>query len=100
MSRIISAAVLGAAFAARNPSTETGGRLASVEAQAMKGLSSMTTTRWVKATEHFFVKGEIVCSGDLVEVTEDDAKRLIRDDQAVAVTDEDLASAQKSSKGK
>ena len=80
--KVHSAASVSAAFAARNPGSA--GELPSIEAQAMKGLSSLTSTKWVKATENFYVSGEPVLVGDLVEVQEADANRLIRGNQAVA----------------
>ena len=110
MSRIIAAAAIAAGFAARYPShsgtlesLEAGaakGKLPSVEAGAVKGFSAVSgKLQWVRAKEHFYVSGEIVQSGDFVQVQERDARTLINSHQAEEATQEAVdAAAQKSSK--
>ena len=112
MSRIITAAALSASFNARNPAPaeqsgtvatiSASGVLPEVRAQAMRNYSQVSgSLQWVKAKEHFFVAGETVLEGDLVQVTELDAKRLRNIGRAEFATDEEVAAAQgKATKGK
>lgn len=118
--RLITAAVLSAAFNARHPhsveggtvdlaaSAETGSRsetVDSIQAQAMRSYSQVSgPLAKIKATEHFYVAGELIMAGDIVEVTDSDAKIIVNAGRAEFATDEDVAAAtaetQKAAKGK
>lgn len=100
--RILSAALVAAAFESRHPnadvidSIEAGtGKVEKVEAAAIR-TSALPAGKlqYVKATSHFFIAGELVTEGDYVQVQKDVATRLIRNDQAVAATDEEVRAAE------
>ncbi len=100
MSKFISIAALGAAFSARYPVSPAGtvhlqaGESVELQAAAFRPFSSVGKTVHVKAVEHFFVAGEVVTKGDIVEVPDADAKHLIRIEKAVVATDAEVAEAQ------
>ena len=106
--KLLSAAALKAGYDARFPSTgvlgsvEAGadkGNLGSVEAAGLRPFASMQgSLKIIKAIEHFFVAGVVVPVGDLVEVAEEDAKRIIDAGRALFATDEEIAAAKKASK--
>jgi hypothetical protein len=67
-----------------------------LEAAATRGFASFGgKLLWVKAESHFGVAGETVIAGELVQLPEVDAKRLIANGQATFATDADVAAAQK-----
>lgn len=77
--------------------------------QAAAGVLSFNgagKTRNAKALSHFLVLGETVRGpigdkpGDIVELPEADFKRMEANGQVVEATDEDIAAAQKATKGK
>ena len=103
MSRVLSAAALSAAFAARYSqfnvidsisASADKGKLSTVQAQAVRGFSTVTgKLQWVKATENFYEAGELVKAGDFVEMRELDANAVIARGFAVASTAEAAAQA-------
>lgn len=102
MAKVLSAAFIAGAFAAAHPqagvidSLEAGaGKVPSVEAAAIRTTALPPgKLQYVRATSHFFVAGELVKEGDYVQVQKDIATRLIRNDQAVAVTDDEVRQAE------
>lgn len=101
---------ISAAFVARFPeagklesvsAASAQGQLETVQAAGFRPFSAVSgALKIVKASNHFFVAGSLVQGGDLVEVEENVAKRLIANGQAVAATDEDIAESQKPAKAK
>ena len=110
MARFITAAALTTSFNKRNPAPtqpaviadlQASGTVDKLEAQAVRGYSQVSgKLQYVKASEHFFVAGELIQAGDYVEVTEDDAKRLRNAGRAEYATTEEVGAAQKAAKGK
>lgn len=101
---LITIAALGAAFSARYPNAGTVNLEASVaepgivavEAAAFRGFSSGSSKIVpVKALENFFVAGQVIAAGDIVEVPEPDANYLCRQGQASFATDADISSLKK-----
>ncbi len=74
----------------------------SVDIQAA-GVHSFTAPGkmlYVKATDHFLVLGETIQAGEYVELPEADAKYLVNTaSRAEFATDEEVAAAQKQSRG-
>ncbi len=107
-----SAASLVSAFHARYPapSAETVNLQASADPdfggqtvdgiQAAAGVLSFTQgkTRFVTATDNFRVLGNPVKAGEVVEISEADAKYLVGLGRATYATDVDIAKAQKAGK--
>jgi hypothetical protein len=110
MSKLITQAALAAKFAARYPNSgvldsvsASAGRAESIEAAGVRPFAAVGKLVVIKATEHFYVAGELVPAStpedvSLVEVSERDAASIIADRRAVLATDEDIAAANKPAK--
>lgn len=98
-------------FAARYPNHNAGtlesvsaaaeqpGQIDSVEAMAIRDLTAPSGKQvYVKALIHFLHMGELVQQNQVVQIAEEDAKRLIRYERAQLATDADVAAAQNASK--
>ena len=108
MARILSLAALAASASARFPSAQPGtleslsasaqqpGELTDLQAMGVKGLGGYKgKSLYVKASIHFLYAGELVQQGEIVEMPEDDAKRLVRFERATLATDDEVGAAQK-----
>ena len=112
--KIVTLAALAASFAARYPNAAAAGTVESLqagaaepgtvgklEAGAVRGFAANAgKLQFVKALTHFYVEGELIQEGDFVQVTEPDAKMLRNAGRAEFASDEEIAAAQKGSKGK
>ncbi|HZL20536.1 MAG TPA: hypothetical protein VFG23_22585 [Polyangia bacterium] len=104
MSKLITLATLSAGYEARYPSSgvlesvsaaagKGNGKLAAVEAAAFRPFAAVGGTKVIKATEHFKVAGQVITAGNLVEVSERDAARIIGYGRAVEATPAEIAAA-------
>jgi hypothetical protein len=101
MSRVLTAASIAAAFAARYPRAgvidsvnASEGKLPSVDAQAVRGFATVTgKLLWVQALDHFYEAGELIKAGDFVEMRELDANSVISRGLAKASTAVEAAAA-------
>lgn len=101
---------LNSAFAARYPlaqggtvdsinasaeKAEAGGTVESLQAAgAVRGFAAVSgLLQWVKATDNFYQGGELIQTGDYVQVQESDARTLRRTGRAVDATDQEVADA-------
>jgi hypothetical protein len=66
-----------------------------LEASAFRGFAPGDKLVCVKATTPFFVAGEVVAKGDVIEVTASEARYLKSTNKAHAATDEEIAAAKK-----
>jgi hypothetical protein len=118
--RLITAAVIGAQLAARYPAhTAEGGvvdtlaasgetaktdgeTVETIQAQAIRSyIQPSGSFVYVRALTPHLVAGQYVDEGDIVQVTDTDAKLLATMGRAVEATDEEVAAASsKGSKGK
>lgn len=106
--RVLSAALVSAAFAARYPNhapDAVGGTIesinaaeenaGSIQAAAVVGFQSNPgKLEWVKANEHFLASGQIVHKGDYVQLKQDTAKMLVANGRAEIVTEDEVQKAQ------
>ena len=75
--------------------------LDTVQAMSVKGFATVAgPLQFIKAKENFYVAGEPVYIDDFVQVTSEDAKRLVAAGRADLASDDDVNAAQKASKGK
>lgn len=103
---ILTADAVQAGFAKRYPGAggvtpsieagaRVGGQVAAVDAAAVKTAPlPVGKLQYVRAKSHFFVAGELVQEGDYVQVQKDIATRLVRNDQAEAVTEDEVRQAE------
>jgi hypothetical protein len=105
MSKLITDASLAAKFASRYPSSgvldsvsASAGKVASVEAAGVRPFAAVGKLVVIKAVEHFFVAGEVISAGDLVEVSERDAANIVASGRAVEATADDISAADKPAK--
>lgn len=111
--KITSAATLLAAFALRLPTgpgsvasvsasaDEDEGQVETIQAMAVKGFAQVSgPLQYVKAKEHFYAAGEPIFAGDYVQLTQEEAKRLVAADRAELATEADVAAAESTEKGK
>lgn len=105
MSRLITAAALALGFQARYPGQAKAGTISSISASegriesvAAAGIRPFTSPNGklitLKATEHFMVSGQTIKAGELVEVSERDARQIIALGRAEEATPEEIAEAQ------
>ena len=108
--RVITAAYLATAFAARYPnpggdsalpgvipSIDAGaGKVDAVEAAAIRpGSTPQGKLQWVRATGgHFLVAGELVKEGEYVQLPKNIATRLVHSQQAVEVSEDEVNKAE------
>lgn len=104
MSRFITAAALGAAITAKFPALgeqsgtidtlQASGETVDINAQALRSYTQPNgTLLYVRVTEPHLIVGQYVAEGDIVQVTEADAKTLFVLGRAVEATDEEVAAA-------
>jgi len=100
MSKLTTIAVLVAGIAARYPSLDpgtvdlqAGEDSVDLQAAAFRPFSAAGKTVHIKATEHFFVAGQVITKDDIVEVPEGDARHIIGMDKAALATDDEIAAA-------
>ena len=75
--------------------------LATVHAQAMRSYTQPSgTLAYVRVTTPHLIMGQYVAEGDIVQVTEADAKALALLERAVTATQEEVDAAQKATKTK
>lgn len=102
MKRVLTAAALATAFAARYPQAGVIDNLSageeavgSLEAQAARSFNQVGgKLKWVKCTEHFREAGEVIEPGEFVQMREHDANGVVNARRAVFATDEEVAAAQ------
>jgi hypothetical protein len=106
MSKLLTLAASAAAFGARYPNAgvidsapvalqASEDATIDVQAAAFRGYTTGDKTVYVKAQTHFFVAGDVVSKGDVIEVTESEARYLKSCNKAVRATDEEVGAAKK-----
>ena len=107
---LITAAALSAAITAKYPALKEqagtidtlqaqGGDVHSIQGQALRSYTQPSgNLLFVRVTVPHLIVGQYVAEGDIVQVTETDAKMLFALDRAVEATPEEVAAAQKASK--
>ncbi len=100
--KLTTIASLNASYNARYPATGVldsvsasgdTGKLPHVEAAAFRPFAAVGGTKVIRAIEHFKVAGQVITAGNLVEVSEADAVRIIGFGRAEYATPEEIASA-------